>query len=343
MPGQKTKVPIAVIAGDIHYDLNTIELADKGTRMAIQKANELKIPFIANGDTHNTKANLRGECVSAMIETFKTADIVPYVNIGNHCKINEKSVEHALTFLEPFAAVINEPRCLYIGNDTYPETWIIPYYHNPEALKALITSIPKGSILIMHQGVVGSKAGHYIQDKSAIPASALDGYRAILSHYHTRQDINCGTTTASYIGNLYTTTFAEANDPPKGFQVLYNDGSLEFIPTNLRKHVSLIVTVEEPGQLFAESIPEHIAPEDIVKVTLKGNADLVKKVTKERIAKAYLLSSFRLVLEPDETTTIKTQVKQQTTTEVMDSLIDSLSGTTPERKTRLKSIWKDFA
>ena len=58
---QKHKA-LAVIAGDIHYSLATLAVADSATRQAIAKANELGVPFIANGDTHDTKANMRGEC-----------------------------------------------------------------------------------------------------------------------------------------------------------------------------------------------------------------------------------------------------------------------------------------
>ncbi|WP_206687817.1 hypothetical protein, partial [Streptococcus pseudopneumoniae] len=62
-------------------------------------------------------------------------------------------------------------------------------------------------------------------------------------HYHRTQDIRCGRPRKgavglfTYIGNPYTLSFGEASDGPKGYQVLFDDGTLEQIPTNLRKHI----------------------------------------------------------------------------------------------------------
>jgi hypothetical protein len=46
----KNKYPIAVIISDVHYNINTLEVADKAMRMAINRANILNIPLIVAGD-----------------------------------------------------------------------------------------------------------------------------------------------------------------------------------------------------------------------------------------------------------------------------------------------------
>ena len=61
------KIPTAVLISDVHYSLQTLPLADKVMRMAIDKANSLGVPLIVAGDLHDTKANMRAECVNAMI------------------------------------------------------------------------------------------------------------------------------------------------------------------------------------------------------------------------------------------------------------------------------------
>ncbi len=60
--------PIAVIISDVHYDLNTLEVADAALTKAVSKANDLDVMLIICGDLHNTKANLRAECIDAMYE-----------------------------------------------------------------------------------------------------------------------------------------------------------------------------------------------------------------------------------------------------------------------------------
>ena len=90
----------------------------------------------------------------------------------------------------------------------------------------------------MHQGIKKSGQSDII-DPTALHAEDVAGLRIISGHYHRRETIPLpdGSTIASFIGSPYTLTFGEANDPEKGFQILYDDGSLEFVPTNLRKHV----------------------------------------------------------------------------------------------------------
>ena len=92
--------PVAVLISDVHYNLNNLKLADAAMRQATDKAQILGVPFIVAGDLHDTKANLRGECVNAILETFSHLKLKALVLVGNHDKINEKSEDNALGFLE---------------------------------------------------------------------------------------------------------------------------------------------------------------------------------------------------------------------------------------------------
>lgn len=334
--------PIAVVAGDIHYSLNNLELADATTRMAIAKANDLNVPFIANGDTHDQKANLRGECVNAMIATFKTAKIKPYVNIGNHCRINEKSIEHSLNFLEPYAHIIAD----YAWFDEL-QSYIISYQHSVERLRNILEKLPNESRIILHQGLNGSNMGEYAQDKSALDPNDLANFRTILSHYHARQDIKCGRPRkggvglASYIGSPYTTSFAEANDPPKGFQILMNDGTLEFVPTNLRKHLVCKIDLDSNGQkLFCPKWTET----DLILVKVTGTKEQLSKINKNTVREQMgFIQDFRLDLIPTQTeTNLKIDTQNLPQDAILDSLIDANLDASAEQKARLKAMWKEL-
>lgn len=336
--------PIAVISGDIHYNLNTMLVADGGVRMAIAKANELGVPFISNGDMLDTKANMRAEYVNAIIETFKIAKIKPYINVGNHSRINEKAPAHALNFMSPYAHVIDTPTLV-----PEIESWIVPYAHDPEELRAWLVTIPAPeSRLIMHQGVRSALAGDYIQDKSALDTEDLADFRAILSHYHRRQDIKCGRPRkngvglASYIGNLFTLNYGEANDPPKGFQILMSDGSLEFVPTNLRKHIVWDFDVAEARKDCKDEFPK---PGDLLWIKLRGTREQLSLHTKERIATMFdLKEPFRLDLIPTDNITKAPEAKKSLSNEAtLDAMIDSVTGSSDEQKERLKQIWKGEA
>lgn len=322
--------PIAVLISDIHYSLPTLELADNAMRQAIFKADELKIPLIVAGDLHDTKANLRGECVNRMLETFMLVTTECYILRGNHDQINEKSEEHSLNFLKMLPGIVVIDRI-----PSPQDVRFIPYQHDTQKLRAYLKTIKKGSTIIMHQGIEGSNSGDYIQDKSAINPEDVAGMRVISGHYHTRQTIKLPDGgTWDYIGNPYTLNYGEANDPPKGFQILMNDGSLEFIPTNLRKHV--VIDFKMPPQ----EPPQKYSPGDLVWVKFKGSRTELTYVSKKQIGEFLGLTDFKLTLEPTDLN-IKISTKQLSNTELLDSLIDS-TDTTPETKGRLKSTWKSL-
>lgn len=344
-----SRTPIAVLISDVHYNIQTLEVADKAMRLAIKKSNELIIPLVVAGDLHDTKANLRGECIEAMINAFCRCQIPPYILVGNHDKINEKSDNHSLKFLDQYAILVDEPMDMPLTG-----AHGIPYHHDPEELKSYLKTISKGATLIMHQGVQNSNSGHYIQDKSALPRECFADFRVISGHYHTRQDIRCGRPQKgsvglfSYIGNPYTLNFAEANDPPKGFQILYDDGSLEFVPTNLRKHVVIEInfgTIADESNTAEVLIPnkatDYISQDDLVWIKVSGTREQLKRTIRQGLADSlYLRQDFKLDLIPLDSETLKPKTLNQTQPEILDGLIDSLTNTSNEQKRRVKSLWK---
>lgn len=335
--------PVAVLISDVHYSLSMLKLADAAMRMAIAKANELKVILIVAGDLHDTKANLRGECVNAMVEAFKTGEVPIYLIIGNHDKINEKSEEHSLNFLSPYATIVNKPIALSNGYG-WGELHLIPYQHDTAALRIYLKTIPRSTI-VMHQGIEGSDMGDYIQDKSALMTKDVAGMRVISGHYHTRQTIvlpNGGKW--DYVGNPYTVSFGEANDPPKGFQILMDDGTLEFVPTNLRKHVIVDTRDDDTRDDDTNYVKLPMIREgDLLWVKIRGSKERLASFTKDNLRSFIPIDNFRLDLIPDETISQVSTTKDLTQSELMDSLVDSLTNTSEDRKVRLKAMWKSLA
>ncbi len=324
--------PVAVLISDVHYNINTLKLADAAMRMAIDKANSLNVPLVVAGDLHDTKANLRGECVNAMVNTFKLCSEKPYLLVGNHDRINEKAFEHSLNFLEPYAQIYGRT---YWCEDL--DIGFFAYNHDPDDLRKHLKLVDKGSTLIMHQGLTSSNMGDYIQDKSAINPEDVAGFRVISGHYHQRQTIKLPSGGKwNYIGNPYTTSWGEANDPPKGFQILMSDGSLEFVPTNLRKHV----VIEMDG---TKGIPHNYNPGDLIWVKVKDTYENLKVYNRTVIGKMLNLEGqpFKLDLIAINPETVYRN-NNLTQGPLLDSLIDSQTNTTDEKKARLKGLWKSL-
>lgn len=336
--------PIAVIINDVHYNLNTLEVADNAMNQAIDKANSLDIPLIVAGDIHDSKANLRAECVNRMLETFAKLTVDCFIIVGNHDLINEKSEDHSLNFLDHFKEKVHVVNIIW---NVFERVWLVPYCSNPTDLRKFLKDrqelldMKQGVTLVMHQGLTSSNSGEYIQDKSAINPEDVAGMRVISGHYHTRQDIELPDGGLwSYTGNPYTLNFAESRDPEKGYHVLMDDGTLEFIPTNLRKHIVVEISISNNG-LGAFTMP-NIKEKDIVWVKVTGSKENLSKMTKDNIALLLdIKQGFKLDLIPlagiavEQTNTKLSQVDQ------LDLLIDR-SNSSEEGKKRLKTTWREM-
>lgn len=336
--------PIAVLIADVHYNTSTLALADFSVCTSLAKADELGVPLVIAGDLHDTKANMRGECVNAILKTLKRANSDLYcvrVLVGNHDLLNVKGKAHALEFLRSDTKIVDT--AFYDGTI---DAWLLPYYDDLRELKQVLDVIPTGSKIIMHQGVKEAWKGHYIHDETAAPAEWFANFRVISGHYHRAQTINCrngrrlGKNEAgsfSYIGNPYTLTFAEANDGPKGYQILYEDGTLEQKILDLRKHK--VFRLQAKDVHLMEKIAEK---EDICEVHLLGQQTQVDSIDKTDLGmRLFGHDNYRLMREADKDDRAPFKVDVITPRQNLINLIDSLIDSDDNKK-YLKSLLEDL-
>jgi len=333
--------PKAVLISDIHFNLATLPLAETALRSAMAKASTLDVPLIIAGDLTDGKAIIRGEVSNLLCTVMQsTVDIMQvYVIIGNHDLLNEKGQEHALHFLAPYCNIVQSPTEAH-------GLHLIPYQTSTEALQAILDTIPKGSTIICHQGVQSAFMGHYVQDKTSLPKEAFADFRVISGHYHRAQDIKCGRPRKgavglfSYIGNPFTLTFGEAEDGPKGIQVLYDDGLLEQAELPLRRHIIWELTVEEVAAQFNTSSP-FFNPNDLLWLKVSGPRSELAKLNKAKIGQHLLgHSNYKLDLIPTDSEELPESKKKLTGEEIFDILIEML----PEKKEQknfLKKLWRE--
>lgn len=340
--------PIAVLISDVHFSVPTLELASQSLLKAQYKAKVLDVPLVIAGDLLDSKAIIRAECANKLIQMFSVVDKTEtIILVGNHDLCNEKGKDHSLNFLKPYCTIVENPTFGHIKNTS---VGMIPYQSDTEVVKSILKDEDCPELLIMHQGVSTSNSGHYIQDKSALPKECFENFRVISGHYHTRQNIKCGRPRKgavglfSYIGNPYTLNFGEANDPPKGIQILMDDGSLEFVPTNLRKHVVLNIQKANYNywQITGKVPLDDVHTGDLVWAKVLGTREELSVVNKTFISKLIGKENFKLDLIPLDADTIVNTTKSLNQPELLDSLIDSLTNTSNEVKVRLKQAWKDL-
>lgn len=326
--------PLVVITADVHYGLPSLKLADSALRQALSHARALRVPLVVAGDLHDTKAIFRGECANALIAAFEEfADVRKIVIVGNHCLINHHSTEHSLNFLRPYCEIVDMPVF-----DELTNLWLVPYQTDIECfLREVLHGIPAGSTLVMHQGVKGAFLGEYVTDKTSVSPEVFDTYRVVSGHYHRIQDLKCGDSGLwSFVGSPYSVTFAEANDGPKGFRILNEDGTLDFVPTNLRKHV----IVERTPSTVLDPIPDLQAA-DLLWIKVTGPATELATLDKKAIGLHHLgHANFKLDKLPIQSDTKVKEIHKLTHEEQLDALIDS-SSESKAQKTALKKLWRE--
>lgn len=326
-----------VLISDVHFTPSTIILASASVHIALSEARRLKVPFVDAGDLLDSKDVIRAVCANEVIKLYEEfSDVRKIILVGNHTLVHEKSKEHALNFLRPYADVIQTP--IY---DIQLDAWLIPYHSDPEELLKVLEAIPKGSRIIAHQGVQGASMGHYVVDKTSLPREAFADFRVISGHYHKAQDIKCGRPRKgavglfSYIGNPYSLSFSEANDGPKGYAILREDGLLERVPLKLRRHVVVECDLET-----LNTVEWRINPEDLLWLKVTGPKSELDKINKKHLGdKLFGHSNFKLDLIPLEDKSLREETSNMTHEQLVDSMIDNLQETT-EQKEYLKSLWK---
>lgn len=330
--------PLCVVIGDIHFTIPTLELATASLMQAIAKAKQLRVPLVINGDTLDTKSVIQARVANRLIEILNTGVDSPtvYINRGNHCQFSEKSYESALRFLAPYSVLIETP--------TYVEeikSYIVPYEHDKDKLQKFLNEAVKGRTMIVHQGVQTAHLGHYMTDNSSLPKYEFADFRVIGSHYHRYQDIKCGEVENNlvgmftYISNPYSLTFGEAEDGPKGFVVLNDDGTVTRQYTNLRRHIIIDRTLD--------NLYKHIdcTPADIIKYRLTGVESEIRKIKKADIGNK-LLGHCNFVFEKipiKEEKVLEELRRARTEPELLDALIDSM-GEAADYKDYIKKVWR---
>lgn len=323
------KKPIAVLISDIHFNIHTLNLASTALKLALIYAEEHSLPLCICGDLNDTKAIIRGEVANRLIELFEAHSAVNItILIGNHDLLNEKGEEHSLEFLKPYAAIVKSP----VDDYTIGAT-LIPYQNSIEKFKKALEEKPMNGLILMHQGVLGAHMGEYVVDRTSISPDDLSSFTCISGHYHRHQTVG----TVTYIGSPYTTSFAEANDGPKGFQLLHSDGSLEQVPIGLRKHVIREVSYES----VADPI-EDLKPQDLLWLKVSGPTSELDRLDKKKIGTALLgHQNFKLDKIYPDAPNNRIYIEKMKDNDILDKFIDELN-TLPTQKAFLKTLWREI-
>lgn len=325
------KTPIAVLISDIHYTVQNLELCSNAVQQAIDKASALYVDLIIAGDLNDSKAIIRGEVANELIRLFadRESNWRTHCNVhlipGNHDLLSVKDNSHSLNFLAPYVSLSDRVQKTASG------LYLVPYQVSNEAFLDAIKHIPKGSTIVAHQGFKGANLGSYFKDDTSVNPEAVKYLRVVSGHYHMHQNIG----TVTYIGSPFTQTFAEANDGPKGFCVLYSDGSVEQIPTDLRKHIIVERTMKD----LYEPVTDYVYG-DIVQIKVTALYSELDKIDKKHLGMKLLRTQdFRLDKVHIDPPARVYKNAQTTVPALLDEIIDNIQES-DTIKAELKQLWR---
>lgn len=319
--------PLAVLISDIHYTVQNLDLCTKALYQAMDKAKELGVELIIAGDLNDSKAVIRGEVANELIHVFKATYhkgtrtvVIP----GNHDLLSVKDNAHSLNFLRPYTVLLDSPQSLY-------KMHLIPYQITNEAFLKAIEGLKDGTIVIAHQGFKGANLGSYFKDDSSVDPAAVKHLKIFSGHYHMHQDIG----TVTYIGSPFTHTFGEANDGPKGYLVIYEDGSYVHHHIKLRKHIIVERTTENLYEMI-----ENYSPGDVIQIKVTGTYNDLDNIDKKALG-LKLIGSQDFKLDKIYTDSKHKEYKNAKvgTFELLDEIIDN-TDESEEVKISLKQLWK---
>lgn len=337
--------PIAVCISDLHFNINTLSLASSALKSALRRAEYLGVPLVIAGDLHDTKSLVHGQVENRLIEILSQARARVFILVGNHDLLNEKSSENGLNYLSPYAEIINEASLLTSGILLLPYQSLASNYF---AITQSFKTVAPIKTIICHQGFMGAQMGDYLQDKTSIDPELVKDFTVISGHYHRHQTLwskiasflklPFGKGTITYIGSPYTITYGEANDGPKGFLVLNEDGSFTRGILNLRKHIILnrdLQTANDPVENYNQ--------DDLVWLKITGSKIELDQLNKTELGlKLFGHSNFKLDLFPiEENNQKQLKVQNQQDWEILDSIIDT-SSHDDFVKEQLKVLYKEL-
>lgn len=240
------KKTIALLLTDSHCGKENIPEFQANWQEAINICHERGITHILFlGDLVLSRSSQTLDILLAIYDVFEmcrqTGILLPMIN-GNHCK---KDLEALRGYADVFASFSNVRVIDSWGLVDISETvgiGMISYF--PEngsfiekftELERSIFSLPYDKrILMLHQGIMG---GLSTPNENDLPAKMFHKWDYVfVGHYHNRAQIR--NTKIEYIGSSRQHNFGE--DEMKGYTVLYNDGSTEFIQNKINLRFKVI-------------------------------------------------------------------------------------------------------
>ncbi len=299
-----------IVFSDLHYHNHSLFLGEPGQEnpfVVISKSVLKQINQYINqnkeidtiiflGDLIHSRNKLDVKHINDLMNFFGYNNkINSYILRGNPTHDGEG--EHYIGNLFGYVAnIISSPSIMI------PNYFFLPYDRKENLLKTIkgwereYKANKHKKYLFMHYGLKGAKVLDYeFPDEETLSKDDLKMFDGIFAgHYHKFQEV---WKNAWHVGSPYRVSFAEKNDP-KGFIVLHDNGTVEFVELNVPRMVQLALD-KEPIKEGEMPLGENY----FLKILLKGTDSFIKNFDYEECKKLFTKAlgiKFETIREEDE-------------------------------------------
>lgn len=290
-----SKIPVAVILTDTHLKEDNIDVNLSVYNQTIQFCidNNIKTIIHAGDIFHSRKSQSQSVLITfdKILDQILENDLKMISIVGNHDKTDYDSSE---SFLTPFlyhpclqlieTSWIDKENSLKLNENI--RFSFISYFSDDIYIKELMSlnsqlNQENENFLLTHIGVNGAVMNNGTKIESSIKTSLFKSFKQVyIGHYHDGQSWS----NINYIGASIQHNFGERRN--KGLQVLYNDGSLEFVQLDFPEYIKFQVNVKDLTTKDIEELEDiKKNSKDNIKIVLIGNKKDVNEFNVQEIKK----------------------------------------------------------
>lgn len=288
------KEPYALILTDTHATPNNLILQESIWEQAVKYCLDNNIQTIYHmGDWVTARKAQSLEVLKHLdwVKKLLFENGLVLIGIsGNHDKSNQESV-----FAYP--NIYGDDIDFRIVEECYDEQLsdsvhihLLSYFPETGSYKSKLDdakkSIVKGkkNILLTHIGISGGLSHENATINKEVPAGIFNEFDLVLTgHYHDRNKLEHDDVDIWYTGSAFASNYGEDNE--KGFTIIYDDGSIEFVNSEFPKFETIKVEVGEVDGKWLSETKKHISKTgNNVRVELTGDESELKSISKQKFS-----------------------------------------------------------
>lgn len=267
--------PCVLLINDIHVSKDNIAEFTANWNEALEVCEQRGIGLILlGGDLFQSRSAQNLDILLAVFDMLQSAenkDIRVVLANGNHDKVNQEAIRGYCHVYGKFDNVAVVDDFLSINDDSWDfVVHMIAYFPENGSFTEKLNALIRGgldekrkNILYIHEGINGALAH---SSDNELPANIFrDFNKVFVGHYHNRCAIEG--TNVEFIGSSRQHNFGE--DEEKGYTIIYNDGSHEFIKNQVNMRFQVIDVPAQRVDIHLSDRLEEIKEDGRYKVKVR--------------------------------------------------------------------------